>query len=381
MQADSSIPTHVVSITPPGRGAVAVVLVSGPKAVCAVDKAFLAKNKKPLHEQTVNNILFGHWLSIEGEALVVCRRADDVVEVHPHGGTAAVQMVIQTLIERGCTEISWQEWLKLNEDDSIQSAARIALAHAQTERTARILLDQANGALRKAFDTLQAKSTDATKRQEIRDQLLSRADLGVHLTRPWKVLLAGAPNVGKSSLINSILGFDRSIIASEAGTTRDLVSTFTAIDGWPVDLIDSAGQRKGASEIERSGIEFAQAESAKADLILWIEEASPDAQAKIDSSQQFNEQASSFLGIDHHSNKLLCVLNKIDKLESPPTAQNLSKPSKNQSSNIHLTSATTNHGIEELLTAISQRLVPNPPNAGEAVPFLQEHIDWLKEQN
>lgn len=369
MQANSQ-PTHVVSVTPPGRGAVAVVLVSGPNAVCAVDEAFLAKNKKPLHEQTIGNILFGNWLSTEGEALVVCRRSDNTVEVHPHGGIAAVQMVIQTLTARECTEIPWQEWIVQQETDSIQAAARTALANAPTERTAHILLDQYNGALRKAFDTIKAEATDATKRKEIYDKLLNHANLGLHLTRPWKVLLAGAPNVGKSSLINCILGFDRSIVASEAGTTRDLVSTFTAIDGWPVDLIDSAGQRTGTSEIERSGIEFAQAEAAVADLILWIEEATPHTTIDIESLQTFKDQAAKFLGIKHNSNKLLCVLNKTDKLEcNQPTAQN---------SNIYFTSATIRQGIDELLAAISKCLIPNPPNNGDAVPFLQEHVDWLK---
>jgi tRNA modification GTPase len=68
-------------------------------------------------------------------------------------------------------------------------------------------------------------------------------DLGRHLTRPWRVVVAGAPNVGKSSLINALAGFTRTVVTAVPGTTRDVVATAAAIDGWPVELIDTAGLR------------------------------------------------------------------------------------------------------------------------------------------
>ena len=143
-------PTFVVQLTPPGRGGVAVVLVAGPFAVPAVDSPFSAANGRPLDEQTIGRIVFGHWgVSNEGpgEELVVCLRAPDRVEVHPHGGVASVRAVLEDLVDAGCTHLDWKAWVAHDEPDPIFAAARIALADAPTERTAAILLDQWQGRL------------------------------------------------------------------------------------------------------------------------------------------------------------------------------------------------------------------------------------------
>src|SRR4029453_3197945 len=78
---------------------------------------------------------------------------------------------------------------------------------------------------------------------ELLGAVLEFAELGQHLTAPWRVVLAGPPNVGKSSLINALAGYQRTIVSHVPGTTRDVVTTTTAIDGWPVELADTAGLR------------------------------------------------------------------------------------------------------------------------------------------
>ena len=119
------------------------------------------------------------------------------------------------------------------------------MADARTERTAAILLDQYHGALGRELEEIrQANDRGETSLARRRiDDLLARAELGRHLTRSWSVVLAGRPNVGKSSLLNALAGYDRAIVHPTPGTTRDAVTFATAIDGLPVELCDTAGLR------------------------------------------------------------------------------------------------------------------------------------------
>ena len=96
------------------------------------------------------------------------------------------------------------------------------------------------------------------------------AGLGRHLTRPWQVVIAGAPNVGKSSLANALAGYQRAVVSEIPGTTRDLVTTEIALEGWPVELIDTAGLREPGEDLESQGIERALTAAGSADVCLWV---------------------------------------------------------------------------------------------------------------
>ena len=100
------------------------------------------------------------------------------------------------------------------------------------------------------------------------------APLGRRLTAPWRVVVAGPPNVGKSSLVNALAGYQRSIVAPTPGTTRDVVTTRLAIDGWPVELADTAGVREATDALETQGVRLAREATAAADLCLWVLDAS-----------------------------------------------------------------------------------------------------------
>src|SRR5204862_3686687 len=161
----------------------------------------------------------------------------------------------------------------------IAAQALLALAGARTERTATIFLDQYRGALRKDLTAIEHDLTHGNHDTAVRalNSLLARASLGLHLRQPWKVVIAGRPNDGKSSLMNAILGYQRSIVWHEPGTTRDVLTATTAIDGWPLELIDTAGLRVGravpadsADPIESEGIARARAQIAAADLTILV---------------------------------------------------------------------------------------------------------------
>ena len=240
--------TDVVLLTPPGRSALATLLVRGPEASALVGRFFQPAGRTPLDQRPINSIAFGHWGGDEGEGVVVARRDPSTIEVNCHGGLAASASLIRDLVSTGARQLDWVEWAKQTAPDPLAAAARVALAQAATEPAAAILLDQYHGALRRAIDSTRAALAGDQPEQaatELR-HILQFAELGRHLTRPWRVVLAGRPNVGKSSLINALVGYQRAIVFHQPGTTRDVVTARTAMGGWPVELADTAGIRPGA---------------------------------------------------------------------------------------------------------------------------------------
>jgi tRNA modification GTPase len=194
--------------------------------------------------------------------------------------------------------------------------------------------------------------------------LLACCDLGMHLTAPWRVVLTGRTNVGKSSLINSIAGFQRSIVSQQPGTTRDVVTTTTAIDGWPVELADTAGLRDAESELESAGVELATQTLAGADLVIVVHDVSEPLHDRID------EWVSDILAKASMRPRVIRVLNKIDVLaETHPRPLDFDQ---------HRASALTGEGIAELIAAIGRALVPRAPEPGFAVPFLAEQVAALE---
>jgi tRNA modification GTPase len=354
---DSKVgPTVAVELTPRGRAAVAVVLVAGPGAVSAVEACFHPTSGKRLADAPVDRILLGRWGGANGEELIVCRRANGTVEVHSHGGFAAVQNVIERLCAHGCQAMRWQDWARQTVSDPVRAAAQIALADAPTARAAGVLLDQFHGALaRAASEAIEAaKAGDWPAAVRTIDKVLAQRSLGMHLTSPWRVVLAGRPNVGKSSLMNALAGYQRAIVCHLPGTTRDVVTITTAIDGWPMQISDTAGLRETTDAVESAGVARATGALADADLVLAVEDASdPD---------------SGFLELLTPGAPVLHVLNKIDLLASPPA-------SPSGKAGEIFTSAVAGQGIEALVAAIGRAMVPSPPAAGAAAPFTRDHCE------
>jgi tRNA modification GTPase len=235
--------TSVVLLTAPGRGAVATLVVDGDRATELVGQRFAAAAGRPLSDFPWGAIVFGHWLARgQREELIVCRIDPRRVEIHCHGGTAAAQRIVESLEQLGARSTPWGRWLRESGQSPIAIAALECLQQARTERTAAILLDQYRGALQSAIGQIVADLTGnrlETARARL-GALVERAGVGLHLAHPFKVVLAGQPNAGKSSLINAMVGYERALVFAEPGTTRDVVTACTAIDGWPVELADTA---------------------------------------------------------------------------------------------------------------------------------------------
>jgi tRNA modification GTPase len=369
-------PTFVVELTPPGRAAVAVVLIAGPAATRIVSRSFRAASGRELSCLPLQRIVFGRWIGGSGEELVVCRRSDERIEVHCHGGLAAASAVMELLIGQGCRRISWSQWLREIANDPIRTDAQLALAEAATARTAAILLDQYHGALTAAIQTAigAVVFADWDRAATNLDAVLAFRELGMHLTSPWRVVLTGHINVGKSSLMNALAGFQRSIVSRQPGTTRDVVTLSTAIDGWPVQFADTAGLRDTNDELESAGVKLALRSVATADMVIAIS----DATAWRDQPEESGQHISARLSQSKPGPRVIHVWNKVDLLSSAERedATNASKvPGYVAPPNV-VTSALTGEGIAELVSAIGQMLVPHIPNPGSAVPFLLDRPSY-----
>ncbi len=362
--------TRACLLTPSGRGAVAVVVVDGSESMTSVGRYFLAANGRLLDEQPLERIVYGHWGGPGGEDLVVCRRSNDTLEIHCHGGSQSSSQIVADLSDAGCTVIESKEWMSSHDACPLAASAHLALTQATTLRTATLLLAQYHGALRSEIETLAAECEASNTHAGIArlQHLLRYAEFGQHLTKPWRVVIAGRPNVGKSSLINALVGYERAIVFDRPGTTRDVVSSTTAIDGWPVELSDTAGLHKTTDPLETAGIKLAREQLLAADLVLWVLDAvvvsSPSDCSKWDLAQQ---QADA-VGVRLDREKTRLVLNKVDLTEILTHADPLSVE----------TCALTGVGIDQLLSTIARRLVPTVPPPGAAVPFTAAQVRALQ---
>ncbi len=332
--------------TPPGRGAVGTIVVHGSRALQTVDMLFRPVGSTALRDMPLNRVVYGHWIAddLPGEDLVVCPKASTHVEIHCHGGNCAESLVGDTLVAAGAVAVDALEILNRLTGSRYQAELLLACSQAPTPRAARYLLAQ----LRNHFEfwsQLQQHlngKTWQTATQTI-DRVRAWSQFGRHLTEPWSVVFCGPPNVGKSSLINCLLGFQRAIVHHQAGTTRDTVSETTAVDGWPVRLSDTAGVRETSDPLERLGIDGTRKSIAHADLLILV----------VDANQTDTPLLQS---LRNQLRPDLVVANKAD----------LGRPA--QKVGDLLLSAWTGKGVDQLVATIARRLVPTLPSIDQILP-------------
>lgn len=356
-------------LTPSGRGAVATVALTGPGALEVLAHCFRLAKGGAVSATDVGRVRVGRFTGLRGaeEELVVtvlpsAREGEWEIAIHPHGGTAAVAAVTAALEAAGATRLSLEAWAERSEPDLLAAEARLALAEARTERTTRILLDQYRGALRSellAIRALLSQQEALTAQQALaRLEALLRRSQALRLTTPWRVVLTGKPNAGKSSLLNALVGYRRAITHDVPGTTRDVVIAETAFDGWPVELRDTAGLRAPGDELEAAGVARAREEIAAADLVLLL----------IDCREDHARETASFLAeFPASTSRLLVVRTQADRLPCMLTEGPL------------LTSATSQLGLDALQAQIVQRLILESPLSGGAVAFSTRQMEILQQ--
>lgn len=339
--------TRVTVLTPAGRGAIAVLAVTGPQAWSIVNSTFRPASGKPLPAHpTTGQFWYGTLGQGAGdEVVVVCTASQPqlVIEIHCHGGPFVVGWLLDELRSRGAVEV-----VATPVSDYPDPRAVEPLTRASTLRTASILLDQAQGAFQRAVATIlnlleQENLDEARPRLE---RLARFAPLGRHLVDPWIVGLVGVPNVGKSSLMNALAGFQRSIVAPIPGTTRDVVTARLALDGWPVLLADTAGLRDGTDGLEQAGIDRSRSWATRADVLLLVASCDDPASRSIPLPATLTTPR-------------IAVLNKIDQSGEIAIVDTDWFP----------VSALTAEGIAGLAAQIVRVVVPQAPDLGEAVPF------------
>jgi len=380
MNASAGCCAGVFSVlTPPGRGGIAVVRCLGPAAVRAMEACFRPPRRPGPHrpESDISNfkseisdltsrppsarpimpdvgrLAYGHFVDAGGRPLdeiILYRAAETVFEVNCHGGPAAVEAVCRHLAGLGLERVDPDRLLAHEGAGPIERDAERMLREARTPLAGRILLDQRNGALARAIDKILkalAAGLSAEAGKEL-DALLERwRGCGRLLASPPRVAVAGPPNVGKSTLVNRLVGAERVLVSATPGTTRDYVEADAAIEGLPVVLVDTAGLRESGEAIEREGAARARREMRAAAVVVYLLDA-------VEGVRPEDEAALEALGA-----RAVAAWNKADLATGP-----LGKPAA------VAISALTGDGIEALAESVLARLGWRPPAAaGEAVPF------------
>ncbi len=341
----TALDTIAAISTPPGEGAIALVRISGANAIQIADKIFRGKERPSQftsHVQHVGEIRSAESQLID-QAVVSIHRApasytgEDLVEISCHGGTLVSAKVLETCFRGGARAARPGEFTErafLNgKMDLTQAEAVIDLIRARTDLALRSASEQLEGRLgdqiRKIRDQLislvahinasidfpeeeidpEEGETLCARFDSVREEiagLLATADQGRVLREGVRVVIYGATNAGKSSLLNRLLGYDRVIVSDTHGTTRDTIEENVNLQGMPIRLVDTAGLRAWESELEREGITRTEKSLQHADLRLHI------ADRNASKPPHFNSRKlSEFNGRTDNTNEFV-ILNKSD---------------------------------------------------------------------
>lgn len=290
--------------TPPGRGGVGVIRLSGPQAL-VLAQAFLGFEPRPRYAH------YGPFLDETGDVLDEgialyfpgphSFTGEDVLELQGHGGPVLMDRILASATARGARLArpgEFSERAFLNDKLDLAQAEAIAdLIESSSEQAARSALQSLQGAFSRVVSGLIEElvqlrvyveaaidfpdedvdflgdgkvAADLQALLESLDRTVQEAHQGTLLRDGMQVVIAGKPNAGKSSLLNALSGQDTAIVTEIEGTTRDVLREQIQIDGMPLHIIDTAGLRDSADEVERIGIDRAWAEIEKADRVLLL---------------------------------------------------------------------------------------------------------------
>lgn len=375
-----AVDTIAAVATAPVEAGIGVVRISGPEALRVGDRAFRPRRGRPLSERRSHSVAYGWVVNTDGQrvdealALVMLGphsyTGEDVVELQCHGGAVAVRRVLEVALEAGARLAEPGEFTRrafLNgRIDLSQAEAVVEVIRAKTDRAMEAAVRQLEGSFSHAIREVRERLLGVAAQLEAeidfpeldletesREALLEgcswslerigvllrnvrRGDL---LRNGLRVVLAGRPNVGKSSLLNRLVGKDRAIVTAVPGTTRDVIEEWVSLGGVPVLYADTAGIRETEDEVERFGVDRSREMLRRADLILWVVDAGSGLTAE---DLALREQLPS-------SKPVIGVLNKTD-LVDPAALDALAAELKGL--RLIQVSALSGAGIEELERAV-----------------------------
>lgn len=302
--------TIVAISTAQDIGAISIVRLSGQEAIDIVSKIFKGKDLHKVHSHTIN---YGHIInpddnSIIDEVLVSVMRSpktyttEDIVEINCHGGPLVTQKILELLLTLGARLAEPGEFTKrafLNKRiDLAQAESVMDLIEAKTEEALSIAVNTLDGRVSRLIKELREEilgiiatievnidypeyddaivmSNEILKPQIIDilqklEHILEAAKTGKIIRDGIKTVIVGRPNVGKSSLLNRLMGEERAIVTDIAGTTRDLIEGYINIGGVVLNLIDTAGIRDTKDIVEQIGVERTKKVINEAELILLV---------------------------------------------------------------------------------------------------------------
>jgi tRNA modification GTPase len=360
--------------TPVGEAGLAVIRISGPDATGVADRCFVPQGKANhmASAAATHTIHYGHVMAAEravDEVLMAVMRAprtftaEDTVEITCHGGMLSTRLVLEAVLGAGARMAEPGEFTRRafmnGRLDLAQAEAVSDVIHSRTELALEAANEQLAGRLSRrigelrddlmlilahveahidfpdediAPDTLDALIGKLKGGVAFMSELLAHAREGQILRQGVRAAIVGRPNAGKSSLLNELLGHDRAIVSTIAGTTRDTIEETANIRGIPVVFMDTAGLRETGDEIEREGIRRSHEALRKAELILHV----------LDHSEPLTEEDRRYLN-DFASQRRILVRNKTDL----PGRLELDEPSLE-------ISCSTNAGIEMLKDRIKE---------------------------
>lgn len=339
-KTNAELDTIVASATPPGRGGIGVVRVSGP-LVQQIAVALLEQLPLPRHATYLKFLDEKNNAIDEGIALYFPNphsfTGEDVLELQGHGGPAVLNLLIQRIVKLGARLArpgEFSERAFLNDKIDLTQAEAIAdLIEASSESAARSALRSLQGEFSKhihrlvealiqlrlyiesAIDFAEEEIDFLADQQIMTDLVNIIHDLETieaqamqgHLLRDGiTVVIAGEPNVGKSSLLNRLSGKEIAIVTAIPGTTRDLLREEILIDGMPIHVIDTAGLRDSLDIVEQEGMRRAKVEIAQADIVLSVVDANENSSSTLDFIKLIPEHAA-----------WITVRNKIDLTKEP----------------------------------------------------------------
>lgn len=394
--------------TPIGEGAIAIVRLSGPKAISITNYFFQGKNLDDVDSHTIHygKIVDPETNEIAEEVMVSVMRApktftrEDVVEVNCHGGLVSVNRVLEIMLTNGARLAEPGEFTKRaflhGRIDLSQAEAVMDLIRAKTDKAMSVALKQMDGRLSVLIQRLRQELLETVAHVEVNidypeyddveemshemmrvktkevhaeiDKLLEVAKQGKILREGLATAIIGRPNVGKSSLMNTLVQENKAIVTEVPGTTRDTIEEYVNVRGVPLRLVDTAGIRDTEDIVEKIGVERSRKVLKEADLILFVlnnNEALTTEDAKL---------FEAIKGLEH-----IVIINKTDL----PTKLDL-KIVRNlaEGKPIVTTSLIEEEGVDELEKAIAQTFFTGEIDSGDMTYVSNiRHIQLLKQAN